>query len=96
MRSGIWAAFCGDGGADTTAEAVSKPPSHGLQANHCGAADALYQTARPVADGQGLRQAGRGDPNPHRRPQSLHGAWHTSHKSRGLSPSGDWGSPTLT
>jgi hypothetical protein len=57
--------------------------------------DALYKTARPVADGQGLRQAGRGDLNPHRRSQSLHGPWHTSHRGRRVSPSGEKGSPTL-
>jgi hypothetical protein len=57
--------------------------------------DALYKTARPVADGQGLRQAGRGDLNPHHRSQSLHGPWHTSHRGRRISLSGERGSPTL-
>ena len=69
--------------------------SHRLLANDCRSVDALYETTRPIADGQGLRQAGCLDPNPHRRPQSLHGPWHTSHRGRRISPSGERGSPTL-
>ena len=41
MRNDIWAAPCGDAGADTTVEAASKP-------------NALYQTTRPIDDGAGL------------------------------------------
>jgi hypothetical protein len=39
--------------------------------NPCRNQDAVYKTARPVADGQGLRPAGRGDPNPHNRYTAL-------------------------
>lgn len=62
----------------------------------CRNQDALYKTARSIADGQGLRQAGRGDPNPHRRPQSIHGPWRTSHRGRRISSSGKRRRPTLT
>ena len=41
--------------------------------------DALPQTDGPISHGTGLRQAGRRDPNPYRRAQSLYCAWHTCH-----------------
>lgn len=36
--------------------------------------DALYETTGPIAHGEGLRSASRGNPNPHRRPQPLYGS----------------------
>ena len=67
---------------------------------HCGAMpcramNALYKTTRPVADGEGLRKAGRGNPSPHRCPQPLHRSWHTRHRASRLSPSGERGSPPI-
>ena len=62
-----------------------------LPSKPCRNQDALYKTAQPVADGEGLLQAGRRDPNPHRRPKPLHSSWHTSHRGRGISPSGERG-----
>ena len=54
----------------------------------CRAVDALYKTTRPVADGEGLRKAGRRDPGSYLRPQPLHCSWHTSHRVCRLNPSG--------
>ena len=82
MRNDIWAAPCGDAGADTTVEAASKP-------------NALYETTRPIVDGAGLRAAGRRNPNPHRRPQSLHCSWETCHRTCRLSASGQKGKNVL-
>jgi hypothetical protein len=62
----------------------------------CRNEDVLYKTTRPVVDGPGLRQASRGNPNPHRRSQSLHGPWHTSHRGRRISPSGERGRTSFT
>ena len=60
MRNNIWAAPCGDAGADTTDEAASKQTLSGhCCAMPCQAADALYETTRPIVDGEGLRKAGR-------------------------------------
>jgi hypothetical protein len=42
--------------------------------------DVLHVTAGPKPHGQGLRQAGRGDPNPHRRAQPLHCPRRTCHE----------------
>jgi hypothetical protein len=42
--------------------------SHRLLANDCRSVDALYETTWPIADGEGLRKAGRGDPDPCGRP----------------------------
>lgn len=42
----------------------------------------------PVADDEELRKAGGRNPNPHRRPKSLHGSWHTHHLASKLNSSG--------
>jgi hypothetical protein len=76
MRNGIWAARCGDAGADTIAEAASKRNEN-----------ALSEISGSIAHGAGLRKAGRGNQNPHRRPQPLHRSWHTCHRGSRLSPS---------
>jgi hypothetical protein len=81
MRNGIWAARCGDAGADTIAEAASKRNEN-----------ALSEITGSIVHGAGLRKAGRGNPNPHRRPQPLHRSWHTCHRGSRLSPSGERGS----
>ncbi|MFT4783405.1 MAG: hypothetical protein ACI9IV_001140 [Paracoccaceae bacterium] len=62
----------------------------------CRNEDALYKTARPIVDGAGLRAAGRGNPNPHRGAEPLHGPWHTSYRGRRISPSGEWGRTSFT
>ena len=70
-------------------------PSHGLKPNHCRAMDALRETDGPEPQGERLCTASRGGSNPHRCPQPLHRPWDTCHRGSRLSPSGDWGSPTL-
>jgi hypothetical protein len=57
--------------------------------------DALRETDGPEPHGEGLRSAGRGKPNPHRRAQPLHCPWYTYQRGRRISPSGERGSPTL-
>jgi hypothetical protein len=54
-------------------------PSHGLQANHCRATDALCETAGTTPHGAGLRPSGGRVPGPCHRTKRLHGARHTSH-----------------
>jgi hypothetical protein len=54
MRNDIWDAPSGNGGADITAEVASKRSSHRLQANDERTRDALYETPRPIVDGEGL------------------------------------------
>ena len=44
--------------------------------------DALRETTGPEPHGTGLRSAGRGDPNPHRRAKPLHSSWHSDHRAR--------------
>ena len=50
--------------------------------------DALYETTRPSAHGEGLRKAGRGNPNPHRRAEPLHRYWYTCNGVRRISSLG--------
>ena len=50
--------------------------------------NALCETDGTKPHGEGLRPAGRGDPNQDRRPQSLHRSWHTRHQARRIDPSG--------
>ena len=67
-------------------------PSHGLQANHCKAVDALCKTTRSASLGARLRMPGCGDPNPCRDPQRLHSSWYTANRDPRLNPSGVRGS----
>jgi hypothetical protein len=62
----------------------------------CRNEDVLYETTRPIVDGAGLRQAGRGNPNPHHRSQSLHGPWYTCHGTCRVSASGERGRTSFT
>ena len=57
--------------------------------------DALYETTGPIAHGEGLRSASRGNPNPYRCPQPLYRSWHTYHLARRLNPSGVRGGTSL-
>ncbi len=51
--------------------------------------DGLRQTPRPGPHGEGLRPAGCEAPNPDRCAQSLHSTWHTYHRARRISSSGE-------
>ena len=62
----------------------------------CRDQDALYETTRPIADGQDLRQAGRGNPNPHRGAEPLHRSWYTCHGTCRVSASGERGRTSFT
>lgn len=53
--------------------------------------DALCETTGPIPDGSRLRPAGCGNPNPCRRPQSLHRSRHTRYTGCRISPSGGRG-----
>jgi len=53
----------------------------------------LRQTPRPRSHGARLRPAGCRAPSPDRGAQSLHRPWHTYHRARRISPSGERGSP---
>ena len=66
MRNDIWATPCGDAGADTTVEAVSK--------RRC-----IVKTTRLVTDGHGLRKVRRGNPSSHRGTKPLDCSRHTYH-----------------
>lgn len=58
--------------------------------------DALCETTGSESHGAGLRPAGRGDPNPHRRAKPLHSSWDTSDKAFGISPAQERGRTFFT
>src|SRR5690606_19447609 len=58
--------------------------------------DALCETAGSAPHGAGLRPPGRGVPDPCRRPERLHRTRHTRNSSRGMTPSGERGTLTVS
>jgi hypothetical protein len=58
--------------------------------------DALRETAGAAPHGAGLRPSGSGVPGSCRDPEQLHRARHPRHKGRGISLSGDRGSPAIS
>ena len=71
-----------------TMERLSPPKSRRDQ-------DALRETAGPTPEREGLRPSGRRVPNPCGRPERLHCARHAHHRGRGISLSGERGTPAI-
>src|SRR5690606_10178677 len=58
--------------------------------------DALCETAGAAPHGAGLRPTGRGASGPYRRSERLHRARHPCHRARGISLSGERGTPAIS
>ena len=83
----------GNGGADITAGAASRPSLPGSYcAQPCRPVDALCEATGPILDGPVLGPSGCRNPSPHRRAQPLHRSWRTRHRARRITPSGERGS----
>lgn len=76
-------------GALAELERVS-PPQQGRNQNE------LREAARPAADVAGFRPPGGRGPDPRGGPQPLHGTQYPDDRGRGISVSGERGSPVIS